>query len=383
LALCVVAPLTPSGALAKEDTGRNAQRITGRLHTRGGLILDQRGRSVRFLGLGLVQLAPGSGEPSKVQCMGWQDSPEALYDNVKKWGFNSVRLAISWANVEPDRPIWLTPELNHHFWNWDYLAAVDRAVESLTSRGIAVILEMSQNKWSPYFSRSELDGNCPGRGMPAWLYEGTTIDTINEAKVAFFENRFDVQQMFAQAWQTVVRRYRDNPLVVGADILNEPYIHAKVMPPERMQLDWFYRRIGNAIRAVDPRLLLIFQDNQEDELRSFALTEPPPFPNVVYSYHLYELSWGNDGRSRMEKFHRRARQWGIPGFLGEFNAFRYASNGLEPQKNWLASLDKLMSFCKEKGIGWMFWAYSGGNSIVKPGTHTPKPDLLPALQRGF
>jgi hypothetical protein len=144
-----------------------------------------------------------------------------------------------------------------------------------------------------------------------------------------------------------------------------------------------YERVGRAIRAADPNLLLIFQDNQEDDLKSFALEEPPAFPNVVYSYHLYEPSWNNGGKSQMDTFRRRAQRWGVPGFLGEFNAFQYASNTKPHRGTWLASLNSLMSYTKAHGIGWTFWAYSGGNSLVKPGTHKPKADLLPALQRGF
>ncbi|MFN2590278.1 MAG: hypothetical protein ABR518_05880, partial [Actinomycetota bacterium] len=52
-------------------------------------------------------------------------------------------------------------------------------------------------------------------------------------------------------------------------------------------------------------------------------------------------------------------------------------------RDWQQETDRLLSYARERGIGWTFWAYSGGNSLVENRTGEPKPGLLPALQRGF
>src|SRR5439155_2075324 len=113
----------------------------------------------------------GGGSP----CEAWRLPDPPAYDNLANWGFNAVRLSISWANIEPRAPRKVRGG-THHGWNREYLDAVDEVVQQLTSRGVAVILEMSQNKWSPAFQRSD-GSDCPGRGMPVWLYKGTNMNT--------------------------------------------------------------------------------------------------------------------------------------------------------------------------------------------------------------
>jgi endoglycosylceramidase len=362
-----------------------AVRLHPPLKTRGGAIVDARGRVVRLLGVTFTQLAPGRGQSSRQTgsgCTGWTPIPHAAYDNIEKWGFNFVRLAISWANLEPYRSVRLSPIELHH-WNERYLRAVDAAVRQFTSRGIGVMLEMSQDFWSPAFDRYP-GSPCPGRGMPAWLYEGTRMNTVVKAKIAFFRNHQHVQEGLATAWRVLAGRYVHNPLVIGADMLNEPYLGLHRMSREDMRLGLVYEKLGSAIRQANPNMLLTFQDSQDvGEGNPLALKGPPPFANVVYQFHLYKHKWKPDGIDRMQRFERRARKWGVPLFMGEFNAFKYGRQKKGPAPNWKRDTNELMAYCKNGGISWAFFAYSGGNSMVIPGTHTPKPGLLPVLQGGF
>lgn len=378
--------LSPVSAASRdESTGERAVRLRPPLTTRGGAIVDARGRVVRLLGVTFTQLAAGRGDPSYQTgsgCTGWTPPSIEAYDNIRDWGFNFVRLAISWANLEPNPSIRLGPIELHH-WNQRYLRAMDDAVHELTTRGIGVMLEMSQDHWSPAFDRYP-GSPCPGRGMPAWLYEHTRMDTVREAKIAFFRNVDHVQEGLVAAWRVVAKRYAGNPLVMGADMLNEPYLGLDAMDREDMKLGLVYEKIGKAIRQENPDILLNFQDSQEVGAGNpLALKGPPPFDNVVYQFHLYKDSWKPDGIERMQRFERRARAWGVPLLMGEFNAFKYGSQKKGASPNWERDTKTLLAYCKRAGTSWAFFAYSGGNSIVIPGTHTPKPRLLPVLQGGF
>jgi endoglycosylceramidase len=377
---------TGDGSTNAKDTGAQATRINGRLSTRNGRIVNQQGRAVRFLGVGITELAPGRGltaEQAGGGCLGWARPEPIVYDNIQAWGFNVVRLAISWANIEPTPPT-DGGALMHHHWNREYLEAVDEAVEALTSRGVAVILEMSQNFWSPAFDRSR-GSPCPGRGMPAWLYEGTGTNSVDEAKVAFFRNHGGIQAAYAGVWKLVAQRYAGNPMVVGADLLNEPYLSRPVMQPEEMRLDQLYANLARSIRAVNPGILLIFQDSQDKGDGEFAVKKPPPVPGVVYSFHLYTKSWDQGGLRRTQHFEERADHWHVPLYIGEFNAFGYGSEttSRKPPRDWQGQLAEMMAYSKAHHLSWTFWAYSGGNSLVQSGTHEPKPGLLPTLQQGF
>jgi hypothetical protein len=386
--LCALALTTAINpiALGAKRSAPQAIRIHGPLRTSGGKVIDAKGVPVRFLGVGIIDLSPGRGLSSAQtgdSCNGWTSPRVRVYNNIRDWGFNSVRLAITWANLEPQPPIRVGP-VEFHQWNRQYLRAIDEAVRRLTQRGIAVILEMAQNGWSPAFERARYP-NCPGRGFPAWLYEGTSIDTISEAKKAFFLNKDEVQDLYATAWQVVAKRYANRALVVGADMMNEPFTDPEDMTAAETNLEGMYEKLGRAIREVNPRILLIFQDNQVRWKTDLAPRTPPPFDNVVYEMHLYAYKWDLDeGKGRMTRSYKAARHWNVPMYMGEFNAFGAGRNNASVAgPDWRRSLKSLMDYCKANRISWTYWAYWGSSSLIVPGTQQPKEDLLAALQAGF
>jgi Cellulase (glycosyl hydrolase family 5) len=383
LALILLASLC-SGPVSGA-TGSTAQRITGPLHTRGRTVVDGKGRPVRLLGVDLTQLAPGRGDPASKTgsgCTGWASPEPIVYDNLKKWGFNSVRLSITWANLEPTRPV-MVGRVAVHRWNYDYVRAVDQAVSNITSRGMAVIMELSQDRWSPAFDRYP-GRPCPGRGLPAWLYEHTRMNTITKAEAAFYADRYKVQEQYVEAWRFVAARYAKQPLVVAADMFNEPFITAKAMAPQQENLWTMYHKIGTAIRDEDPDIMLLFQNSFDlGHVADFALQTPPPFPNSVYEFHFYAARWDSEGLEKVHRYERQAQQWGVPLYVGEFNAFRYGNESKPPAKHWRRDTETMLAYYKAHDISWTYYAYNGGNTIVIPGTDTPLPNLLPVLQGGF
>ncbi|HJP67075.1 MAG TPA: cellulase family glycosylhydrolase [Actinomycetota bacterium] len=367
------------------STGARAGRITGPLHTKGAKVVDRQGRPVRLLGIDLTQLAPGRGDPASETgsgCTGWSSPEPIVYDNVKKWGFNSVRLTITWANLEPTPPVMLGRFFVHR-WNYDYVRAVDRAVSNITSRGMAVIMELSQDRWSPAFDRYP-GRPCPGRGLPAWLYEHTRMDTITKAQAAFYADHYKVQEQYAEAWRFVAARYANQPLVVAADMFNEPFISHKAMAPEQMDLWTMYHKIGTAIREEDPDIMLLFQNSIDlGHVADFALQTAPPFDNIVYEFHFYASVWDPEGLEKVHRYERQAKKWGVPLYVGEFNAFRYGNESKPPAKHWKRDTEAMLAYFKAHHISWTYFSYNGGNTIVVPGTHKPLPDLVPVLQGGF
>src|SRR5438046_10706210 len=81
----------------------HAPRIHGPLTTEGTRIVDANGQTVRFLGIDLGGMGKGDGLPGdaatqKTGCPGWQEPPAVAYRNIDAWGFNTVRVSLSWAN---------------------------------------------------------------------------------------------------------------------------------------------------------------------------------------------------------------------------------------------------------------------------------------------
>lgn len=114
----------------------------------GTRILDADGR-VRLISMSITNLGEGDGQQgtSADGCGSWYPVQDFTAGDVRIWGFNSVRLNISWANLEPDPP----NEDGTHNWNEEYLAALDQAIQSFADKGVAVILQMYQVRWSPAF----------------------------------------------------------------------------------------------------------------------------------------------------------------------------------------------------------------------------------------
>lgn len=391
IGIVVVLALVGSGCTkgGPVSLGLKAPPITGWLHTKGTEILNANGRPVRLLSVGIHGMEPGAGSPAAAGggggCSGWSPPDPATYAHVAAWGFNSVRLAISWANLEPTPPAVNADGTMGHTYDMAYIQSLDGIIGQFHSRGIAVILDMHQNKWTPAFQRGAGEGqgaSCPGSGMPIWLYADSGVSNVTQAKQAFFADQNNVQQGLADAWKFLANRYAPNSAVVGADMFNEPYPGGNV-DPTTIGLDHLYQLVGQAIRSANSKMLLIFEDTRDLGNGLFGVNAPPPFDDVVYSYHLYTPEWSPEGERWTNDYLRRAAQWSVPTWIGEFNAFGGGSNSGRDKGNWRESTRQMMAFFKSHGVGWSFWAYAGANSLVVPKTNDPKPDLLPLLQRGF
>jgi hypothetical protein len=302
-------------------------------------------------------------------------------------------LGISWANLEPSPPTKdASGHLVHHY-NIPYLRAVDATVRRFAANGVAVVLDMVQVRWSPAFERIQLPrGNvykC-GVGLPEWLYpNGGGVTEMIRAEEAFFAHPSSWAGLTA-VWTFLARHYADQPMVVGADILNEPYDLLAVpypgtqtLTPAALDLTRFYRTVGMAIHGVDPSLLLVYEDKRLGGVGAgMALTGSPGLPNGVYSVHMYPDAWTDpSGRALLESYATRAAAWDAPLWIGEFSAFGYTSP-TGPSPNWSADLGAFVRYCRARDIGWTIASYSGNRLLIK-GTTTPKPDIVGVLRSGL
>ncbi|MGZ4430220.1 MAG: glycoside hydrolase family 5 protein [Gaiellales bacterium] len=389
VALAAVAALVASvrggGPAPAPPAGARATPISGWLHTSAGRIVDAAGHPVRLLGLDEPSLIGGEGNnrvTAPDRCGdGWLAPAGSEFRDFQRFGFNSVRLGLSWANLEPRPPS--EGAVPGHHWNGPYLAALDAAVRGFTSHGIAVVLDMHQNNMSPAFSHPKPD-RCQGSGFPVWLYPDAASSDPQRAECDFLSGRrppgtpIDPQAGYADAWRLVARRYASNRMVVAADMFNEPN-------PSRcpaLALGTFYRRLGEAIRAADPHLLLIYQDNAARR-GNYALRRPLALPGAVYSFHFYPTSWA-EGRRILDAHMSHVASWHTPVWLGEFGVFRAHARGAPVGGSWLSDLAQMMLYCRRRGIGWAFHQYAGGaGSLVSRSGGRVHADWLAALQAGF
>lgn len=352
--------------------GPSAERIRGPLHTEGERLVDSSGATVRLLGVDEPGMIAGTGAPSSEpdSCgNGWHAPAADDAKDMRAMGFNSVRLGVSWANLEPQAPVG-----GRHIWNQAYLVALDQAIHRYQQAGIAVVLDLHQNNMSPAFRTPKPD-RCEGAGLPAWLYP----DTVNgpaKAQCDFFAGRGGALDGYVGVWKMLAARYAHEPAVVAADLFNEPRLKGcrDVSPMPA------FRRMAAAVHGADPRLLVIYQDNPARRGKN-VLKGPLKVRNAVYSFHLYPTDW-TEGKRLLEEHLARAQQFGQPLWVGEFGAFRQHGRGAPVPASWPDQLRSMMAWTKQHNVSWAFHQFRGGGSGLI-GPHGLRAEWLGGLRSGF
>ena len=382
---------------ASPTTGTNppatspATGPSGYLSAKGTRIVDSSGTAVQLTGYNVTGMESTNPQGSNVPgtCNdGWRPLTSDEVDQIAAYGFNAVRLPISWGNLEPTAP---SPEANGglvHHWNTDYVTALDTEIGLFGQAHVRVILDMHQSTWSPAFlaPATAKKPGCPGSGMPTWLNPGATGETPQRAACDFFSGTTEpgvpgnAWADFTAAEAYVAGHYAGDVTVVGQDIVNEPYCGRS-----SADLTGFYQTVVPAVHQANPNILLMLEDRETPG--SFRVTSLPQVPNVVLSVHLHEDYWSTpsagqsplpfSGQAALQADLQRADGWGVPLYVGEFYAFDATKNqngNKQLDQNWMNDTAKFLSFAKQNGIGWTYWAW------IQKADPTNQPFVTPAVQ---
>ncbi len=185
-------------------------------------------------------------------------------------------------------------------------------------------------------------------------------------------------------WKALAAHYRDQPAILGYDLLNEPispYSDETYLNP---RLEPLYREIVAAIRSVDGNHLVLLAGGQWST--SFAMFGRPFDANAVYTYHKF---WAKPTRDALQSYLDFSNRWNVPILIGETGEFN---------NDWNASFRALH---ERFGIGWVFWPYksldsttsvvsiaapAGWDLIAKAGSTDDKtfaPDALPPREKAL
>jgi hypothetical protein len=167
---------------------------------------------------------------------------------------------------------------------------------------------------------------------------GTNIDDSRGRPLLFDD--LSAQRLTINLWQAIAQRYRDEPWVLGYDLLNEPIAH--YFDKERLNplLGKFYRELVPAIREIDPRHIVLLGGAQWNT--QFEPLGAPFAPNLAFTFHLY---WDEPERKSLERYLALREKYGVPLWLGESG---------ENTDDWIA---KFRAVLEENDIGWCFWPY--------------------------
>jgi len=269
---------------------------------------------------------------------------------IEAAGFNTVRVPLNWrlfveAGEATDADRFEGP-------GW---ALLDRLVGWCRQAGLRVIIDLHA---------------APGGQT------GVNHDDGSGYPLTFYVPR--ERRLTIALWRALASHYRNDPTILGYDLLNEPispYSDEDYLNP---RLEPLYREIVAVIRSVDPNHLVLLEGGQWST--SFAVFGRPFDANSVYTYHKF---WAKPNRAALQTYLNFSKRWNVPLLIGETGEFN---------DDWNARFRRLH---ERLGIGWVFWPYKSLDSetavvsIREPaGWHlvtaagsvdaaTLKPDSLP------
>ncbi len=273
----------------------------------------------------------------------WNAYMESYYTEtdiarIRQMGFNHVRLPFSYRHFESDtRP---------GRWREQGFRLIDRIIGWCRKHGLWVLLDLH---------------SAPGCQAADWNAESAHGEV-------FFWDDADYQARVVALWREIARRYRNEPTVLGYELVNEP---DTTSPAQVARMNAFYRQCIRAIRQVDKRhIIIVHGDRHATDMGSLeeATLADPQVVAAFHFYHQYTPPLGeieefptvHNGQVIDEDFlvHRtglaaRAMHPRInrPKFLGEFG-IHYGARNLNAQRK---ILETVISWCERNNVSWNLW----------------------------
>lgn len=340
--------------------------VADRPDTVGRWIVDGQGRAVLPVGINLVNKKA----PYTPQAIGFDEEDAAF---LKAQGFDSVRLGINWAAVEPQPG------------QYDdaYLDKISESIRMLHRHGISTLVDSHQDMFHEQFQ---------GWGFPTWAVQKDGWPNI--IKAGFPNNQFfntalqhaydnlhqnkpgpggvGLADRFAAAWGHTAERLKSTPGIIGFDLYNEPWpgtnwlscLTTALCTKQDKDLEVMQQKMVNQIRAVDPKTPIFYEPystfNQGTQTNVRVTGK-----NVGFSFHdycpgqflfkTYGACAGQDAKV-FANAEEHTKKLGQPSLMTEFGATKDAT-----------TLRKQSDFSMKSRIGWYYWQYSGVNDVATSG----------------
>jgi endoglucanase len=342
LAACFWAQLS----MAQSPATSAAVNISSRLplHTSGQWIVDRNGNRLKLNSVAWY----GAEEQDYVVAGLERQDIHVIAQRIRSLGFNSVRLP--WSNqlyesnpVAPNSAV----EANPQFLGKHAMEVFDSTVTALAQEGILIVLDNHT---------SNAD----------WCCSGTDGNTL-------WYNADYPESKWIADWQGMVRRYKNVPQVIGADLRNEP--RADATWGGNAATDWHAaaERGGNAVLRISPNLLIFVEGiNYAADLTGVAqLPVQLNVPNrLVYEAHDYSF-YHNGLQSESALFQALDQSWGYvttpgqtytaPIWVGEWGNCHDSQACLVDSTPgsggfWFQSF---RDYLDQRDFDWGYWALNG------------------------
>lgn len=314
----------------------------GYWHTDGAQILDAHNQPVRIAGINWFGLETPNYAPHGL----WSRNYRDMLDQIHRLGYNTLRLPFSNQLFDASSmPNGIDFNLNPDLKGLTGLQIMDKVIGSASQIGLRIIL----------------DRHRPDAGSQAALWYTS----------AYPESRWIAD------WQMLAQRYAGNPMVIGADLHNEPHTPACWGCGDPLT-DWRLaaERAGNAILAVNPNWLIFVEGvdcvnhdcswwggNLEGAAANSVRLNIPH--RLVYSAHDYPSTVYNQPWFSAASYPNNLsgvwdKHWGYlvkqniaPVWLGEFGTRLQSPS----DQQWLKALVTYLG-TGAQGINWTFWCWN-------------------------
>ena len=231
---------------------------------------------------------------------------------IKQTGMNSIRLPFHYKSFTDEDYMGLKS-------NQDGFARIDSVIKWCKEEGLYIILDMH---------------DAPG---------GQTGDNIDDSYGYpwLFESE-ESQQLFCEIWKKIANRYKDEPAILGYDLLNEPIAtHFNNKEEINKQLVPVYKKGIEAIRSVDKNHIILLGGAQWNS--NFTMFDEKAIDGkMMYTCHRY---WSDTLQTNLQDFVDFRTKVNLPLYMGETG---------ENTDEWVGAFRRLM---ERNNMGWHFWPY--------------------------
>jgi endoglycosylceramidase len=273
-------------------------------------------------------------------------------------GFSTVRLAFTIQGLMPHPGVI----------DRGYLGEISRVVGLLGAQHIDVLLDIHQDLYGPVTG---------GDGMPPWMEQ---IDGASNPDIPFPNGYFKspaVQRAFANFWadakgpggvglqeryvfavQALASAFKNDPAVLGYDMMNEPWPGSTEAPGcqsvagcpelERQYLGSFYTKVAAAIRKADPNHLVF-----AEPFLTFDYTGNSSLPG--YGQPMNALSFHPYVMTQVDRAVTLADRNGDALMSTEFGA-----------TTDITTVESDVKVMDDAEVPWIFWDFSEISSPTKP-----------------
>ncbi len=236
-----------------------------RIGQQGHWFVDQTGRTVMIRGgnATLPEFRAGGSDDRR-----WSaETPSHMAEQ----GFNGVRLVIFLSGLMPQPGVIDTA----------YLERIAKAVVAYKEAGLYTLIDFHQDQYAALVGVRGMpdwavfaDGHqrIPGMNFPMGYFKDPAVQRSFDN---FWKNHpvpgtgKGVQDLYVEGLAAVARRFRDEPAVIGIDVMNEPATGSRCAQPDPVKADCpeleqellkpFYEKASRAINQAAPKMIVFVE----------------------------------------------------------------------------------------------------------------------------